>query len=531
MKISNSFLFSFWLLSLFILSSCSSSEPFYASPELEENLSQNTYQNADTLHTFILIGDTGDPKLDQPDPLISAMQHHLEESPGRSSAVFLGDNIYSSGMPADPQHEERKLTEDKISVALEALKNIDHPSYFIPGNHDWRYGQEGVIAQGEFIEAYPGIQAAMEPSHGCPGPFYTVFEDQWLLIALDSEWLVKQGQRAETDLSRCRFKTHDEVMSEVESIVANHPDKQLLVATHHPLYSNGSHGGYYTLKDHIFPLTNLESWMYLPMPILGTVYPVYRKIGNSSQDIPNKTYQRYKNDLLKATSEAKTRVFASGHEHSLAFFDKGDHFAIVSGSGSKKSPAKDGEGADFVYSEYGFSKLISFKNGDLAVEFWVLSDENPAGKRVFSKRISDREYNVDDEPDYDVSNDTSAIETRKIAPGPGYEAGAVKRAIWGDHYRDVWTTPVEMQAVNLNEYDILSIGGGQQSVSIVVEGFQRDPEYHAIYTERSIGGSAQDTSRNLCERHSPGSDFGGSSLRSAGGCSAGRCRRRVPDRT
>ena len=199
-----------------------------------------------------------------------------------------------------------------------------------------------MIAQEEFIEAYPGIRAAMEPSHGCPGPFYTVIEDQWLLIALDSEWLVKQGQRAETDLSRCRFKTHDEVMSEVESIVANHTDKQLLVATHHPLYSNGSHGGYYTLKDHIFPLTNLESWMYLPMPILGTVYPVYRKIGNSSQDIPNKTYQRYKNDLLKATSEAKTRVFASGHEHSLAFFDQGDHLAIVSGSGSKKSPARDG---------------------------------------------------------------------------------------------------------------------------------------------------------------------------------------------
>ena len=390
MKFHKSFFILFWLCLLLFLISCSSSEPFYATPQLEENLSQETYQNADTLHTFILIGDTGDPKLDQPDPLISAMRHHLEESPDRSSAVFLGDNIYSSGMPADPQHEERKLTEDKISVALKALKNIDHPSYFIPGNHDWRYGQEGVIAQGEFIETYPGIRAAMEPSHGCPGPFYTVIEDQWLLIALDSEWLVKQGQRAETDLSHCRFNTHDEVMSEVESIVADHPDKQLLVATHHPLYSNGPHGGYYTLKDHIFPLTNLESWLYLPMPILGTVYPVYRKVGNSSQDIPNKTYQRYKTDLLKATSEAKNRVFASGHEHSLAFFDKGNHLAIVSGSGSKKSPAKDGEGADFIYSEYGFAKLISFKNGDLAVEFWVLSDESPAGKRVFSKRISDR---------------------------------------------------------------------------------------------------------------------------------------------
>ena len=142
--------------------------------------------------------------------------------------------------------------------------------------------------------------------------------------------------------------------------------------------------------------------------------------------------------------------------------------------------------ADFVYSEYGFSKLISFKNGDLAVEFWVLSDENPAGKRLFSKRITTFEYNVSDEPDYNVSNNTDTWKSREIAPGPGYKAGAMKRAIWGDHYRDVWTTPVKMQSINLNAYKILSIGGGQQSVSIVVEdsngtrsimrSIQKDPE-------------------------------------------------------
>jgi len=223
--------------------SCSSSEPFYATPELEAGASNQNYQTADTLHTFMLIGDTGDPELDRPDPVLSLLQHHLEESPDRSSAIFLGDNIYSSGMPADPRHEERQLAEDKISVALEGLGQVSHRSYFIPGNHDWRYGQDGLRAQEEFVEEYPGIHAAMEPSHGCPGPYYSVVEDRWLLVALDSEWLVKQGQRAETDVSRCQFRTHDEVMAEVERVVENHPDHQLLVATHHPLYSNGAHGG------------------------------------------------------------------------------------------------------------------------------------------------------------------------------------------------------------------------------------------------------------------------------------------------
>jgi len=451
--------------------SCSSSEPFYATPELEAGASNQNYQTADTLHTFMLIGDTGDPELDRPDPVLSLLQHHLEESPDRSSAIFLGDNIYSSGMPADPRHEERQLAEDKISVALEGLGQVSHRSYFIPGNHDWRYGQDGLRAQEEFVEEYPGIHAAMEPSHGCPGPYYSVVEDRWLLVALDSEWLVKQGQRAETDVSRCQFRTHDEVMAEVERVVENHPDHQLLVATHHPLYSNGPHGGYFTLKDHLFPLTNLKRRLYLPLPVLGSVYPAYRITGNSSQDIPNKTYQTYKTDLLKATAEAQTRVFASGHEHSLAFFDMGDHLSIVSGSGSKTSFAAEGKGADFAYSQNGFAKLISFSNGDLAVEFWVPSDESEAGKRIFSKRITDREYGTDDQGGVAVS-DAGGAETREsrtIAPGPGYEAGALKETVWGEHYRDVWTTPVEIPAIDLSMYDVLSVGGGQQSVSIVVE--------------------------------------------------------------
>ena len=459
----------FTIIGLMFIYSCSASKPFYASSDLEKAADKQNYQNADTLHTFFLIGDTGDPKLEKQDPVLSTFQHHLEESPHNSSAIFLGDNIYSSGMPANPQHSKRQLTEDKMSVALDALKQISHRAYFIPGNHDWRYGQDGLRAQEKFIENYPDINAAMEPSFGCPGPYYTVIEDQWLMIALDSDWLVKHGQLAETDLSRCDFSTHDEVMAEVERVVDNHPDKQLLVATHHPLYSNGPHGGYYTLKDHIFPLTNLKSWMYLPMPILGTVYPVYRKIGNSSQDIPNKTYQRYKSDLLEATSRAQTRLFASGHEHSLAFFDLGDHSSIVSGSGSKKSFAKKGEGADFVYSEKGFAKLLSFSNGDLAIEFWVPSKENQAGRRVFSKRIKIDIKITEQDPDYDVSVDVDYQESRQIAPGPGYGAGVLKRAIWGSHYREVWTTPVEIPAIDLTKYNVLSVGGGQQSVSIVVE--------------------------------------------------------------
>lgn len=55
-------------LGLLFFYSCSLSEPFYTTSELENSVSGQSYQNADTLHTFLLIGDTGDPELNRPDP-------------------------------------------------------------------------------------------------------------------------------------------------------------------------------------------------------------------------------------------------------------------------------------------------------------------------------------------------------------------------------------------------------------------------------------------------------------------------------
>lgn len=60
-----------------------------------------------------------------------------------------------------------------------------------------------------------------------------------------------------------------------------------------------------------------------------------------------------------------------------------------------------------------------------------------------------------------------------IAPGPQYEAGGLKRAIFGSGWRDLWTTPVQAQVLDLSTYagglKLKERGGGFQSIVLHLE--------------------------------------------------------------
>jgi hypothetical protein len=64
--------------------------------------------------------------------------------------------------------------------------------------------------------------------------------------------------------------------------------------------------------------------------------------------------------------------------------------------------------------------------------------------------------------------------TVKVIPGPEYEAGWLHRFFFGDHYRDVWTRPVDVAVLDLaNEHGgllPLEAGGGFQTKSLRFRG-------------------------------------------------------------
>lgn len=471
----------FSVICMLIIQACGAPRPYINSGSASKPDSLKT-EKID--YQVFLIGDTGRPVLNGPDPVLATLEHQLQQAGDRSSVVFLGDNIYNEGMNPDTTYQARKEDEAIITKNLSTLHNYGGKSYFLPGNHDWRHGAAGIQAQENFIENYTQTEAKFVPNSACPGPESFQLDKNWLLITLDSEWWINQSFKASVDVEGCASKTRAAVINEVAMLVDEYDDKHIVLAFHHPLRSSGSHAGYYPFKDHIFPLTNVVDNLYLPLPLIGSIYPLYRKLGQSGQDIGHDRYQEFKRELLEAVEDKENVFFASGHEHSLGFYQaekinenkEGVNHFILSGSGSKKSYARTGYGAEFVYSQKGFAKLVSYENGKVDVEFWVADDEQKQGKLVYVKEIIEAKPEID--PITQLQQRMQKAEgpqdtATTVEAGPEYKAGPTHRYVWGDHYRDAWTTKIDVPVLDFNTMkgglEVLAKTGGEQSITIIVQ--------------------------------------------------------------
>jgi hypothetical protein len=61
-----------------------------------------------------------------------------------------------------------------------------------------------------------------------------------------------------------------------------------------------------------------------------------------------------------------------------------------------------------------------------------------------------------------------------VTPGPAYDASGLHRFFFGDHYRDLWTTPIRVELLDLHHFagglTPLKRGGGQQTRSLRFNG-------------------------------------------------------------
>ncbi len=465
---------------LFVVS-CGTPRPFYETGQAQK---PDSVQTKEIDYSVFLIGDTGRPVLNGTDYVLEALEYQLKEAGDSSTVVFLGDNIYDSGMTPDTNSSARQEDEAIMNRNMRTLTDYRGQAYFIPGNHDWWNGISGLEAQARFIEEYPTAEAEFHPRNGCPGPVGIDMGESWYLIMLDSQWMVAESYNPNPRVENCEFKTRTEVINQTSKLAEEHSSKHVVIATHHPFFSNGSHGGYYTFRDHVFPLTNLVDNLYLPLPIIGSIYPLYRKLGRSPQDINHQQYQEFIYQVREAVEDIDNVFFAAGHEHSLSFYEKektdadkeGTDFFITSGSGSKKSYARTGYGAEFVYSQNGFAKLISYKDGSVSVEFWVPDKQNKQGKLVYYKELiaPEAERTVEKQIAMRRDNYAGTEDTvKKVQAGPNYAAGSFHRFIWGDHYRDTWTTEVDVPVFDMDTkkggLKVLEVTGGEQTITIIVE--------------------------------------------------------------
>ena len=338
-----------------------------------------------------LIGDTGAPNLEGEDALLSTLKNHLKTVKADDKAlIFLGDNIYHAGMHGR-HHHERGNDEAKINAQLDAVKDFNGTIAFIPGNHDWNEGKKEGAAylkrQEEYIEGILGPDGFI-PDDGCPGPVHVNLSNEVSIIIIDTQWwLQKKGRPYGVD-SPCKVKSEAQFVKQLSSTLKDvGAGKQIIVVGHHPMYSNGSHGGHFTWKDHVFPLTMVYPKLYIPLPVIGSILPLYRKWIGSRQDIPHKKYQALINALESNFKNHENLIYASGHEHNLQYTKKLGFHHIVSGAGSKTNALKLDENILFGKAINGFARVVLSKEGMITIEYYGIDENVKTGKLLFAKDL------------------------------------------------------------------------------------------------------------------------------------------------
>jgi len=453
-------------LSIFIITilinSCATHKINYS--QSSKNWDVNTNETTQEIeHTFYLIGDAGNAKMNEGLNHFNLLKKEISSASKNATLLFLGDNLYEKGMPKK-KHPLRKLSEHRLDAQIQLVKNFKGQPIFIPGNHDYYSdGINGLKREQKYIIKKLNDKNAFLPQDGCPIKKVNISDDV-VLIIVDSQWYLENWDKNPTMNDDCDIKTRELFFDEFESLIKKNASKTTIIALHHPLFSNGSHGGQFSFKSQFFPINKK-----MPLPLIGTFTNLLRKTsGISPQDLNNKYYLELKKRLVTISQEASNVIFVSGHEHNLQYIEKDNSPQIVSGSGSKTSAVRTINGSEFSYGELGYAKLVVYKNGSSWVYFYT--EQNGKQQLLFKKEIyqplkSKKIYNYPNNFPQTISS--SIYGTDEISKSQ------IFKKLWGKHYRKYYGTKIAAPTVLLDTLfgglTPVRKGGGHQSRSLRLE--------------------------------------------------------------
>ncbi len=423
---------------------------------------------------IVLIGDAGELNFGRA-PVVDAVRNLIPLN-DKTTIIYLGDNLYNYGLPDEimPSYIHLKnILDSQINIAEGTKAKV----FFIPGNHDWANealdGTEIVKRQGKYVNNSGNPNVHFYPEDGCPGPVKVDITDDIVLVMYDSQWFIRpQGTKPGIE-SDCDAKTPQQFYNELDDILARNSDKLIILAGHHTLRSNGIHGGYFTLKQWFFPLTDIKPKLWIPIPF-GFIYPIVRGTFGIPEDLQ---YPAYANMIAGVDSIAKKQpnvIFVGGHEHTLQLIKDSSYYYLVSGAGSKHTRVNQSKKLVYGANQFGFATLEISKNKNVHADFYTVykdSTAHPFSKNLFnfSSIVKATEDSATKIPQ--ATPITHFKDSVTVAINPRYlDVSPVQKFFGGKNYREEWATPVHLKVFRIDKenggYTIEGIGGGKQTKSL-----------------------------------------------------------------
>lgn len=376
------------------------------------------------IQRLYLVGDVGEIHYGHY-PVCDWLKQHVDWDDTSNVLVYLGDNIYAHGMPPEgaPDIEgARKIMDYEVSVVGGKRARV----FFLPGNHDWKQGRTGGWAQlkneENYIQSLAMPNVEMLPKDGCPGPVAVPLGDKVVLVCMDSQWWLEDDNERPGEQSACNCKDQQSVINGLKDIVSLYPDRLIVLAMHHPLYTHSVRGGYFTLG--------------------------------------NLKYKDLREQVEAIIRGHNNIVDAAGHEHSLQLLKHDSVYYVVSGAGSKHTRVKRGRYSLMARSGLGFATISVHASGRSEIEFFSVGSPD-ADKPFFAVTL----------PPLPARVDTPAIvrsfpDSVTAVGDSEFLAGRFHRFLLGANYRKEWAAPVRVKVFDMTGWTPLERGGGTETRSL-----------------------------------------------------------------
>ncbi len=345
-------------------------------------------EQSEVAASIYLLGDVGDPSASKQEPSLASLQKDASENPVSEKMIFfLGDNIYDFGMQKEDD-TDRKEMERRIDEQMKVILESNSKGYFIPGNHDWDYwGKDGTNAvrrQEKYIEEKSNGKISFLPDNACPGPEIIDVKDDLRIIIFDSQWILQDYRYRSSD--GCSSKSEDEVYKNIEAAFKSAGNRKVLVLAHHPVDSYGEHGGFFSWEAHLFPLRAFVKELWIPFPVIGSLYPLARNLGITSQDMSSSVYKRMANRLDSIYTKYSPVAVAAGHDHSMQVLQMNNYLILVSGGGlaARIRSLTTGKNTIFAYDDSGYMRIDLLKNGRMKLDVIIPVSDGKGSEDIFS---------------------------------------------------------------------------------------------------------------------------------------------------
>lgn len=425
-------------------------------------------------HRVFLIGDGGN-LFQGKHPVIDWLKQHVDWNDEKNTAIFLGDNIYQHGLPSEGE-STYPYSKQVIDYQMSLVKGKKAKAFFVMGNHDWKNGKIGgweqAMNQVDYINGQLQNNIQAYPTSGCPGPDVIELDTLVALSMIDSQWFLHTHDKPGPG-SNCSSKTIDEFSTELGEAMAQHPNQLMIVAFHHPLHTHGVHGGTtYTIKHHLFPLSEAIPGLYIPLPGIGSLYPIARGIFGNIQDVNHPLYRGMARTIEEVIRKHPNPIAVSGHDHSMQLLLHDSLYQIVSGSAaeiSRVNEKKHNKDLIFTKVSYGFSVIEVTKSGKVTTKFYDVGspDYNTAlfSKELFTIKRTQAPNTMDS---LRPLPDSITVAANILLKGSW-----ASRKLVGVNYRDEWTAPVTVPVLDLGSEQgglrPVRKGGGKQTRSLQLE--------------------------------------------------------------